>query len=365
MKFNCTQLALTKALNTVTKAVSTRTTLPVLRGILLTAKENKLYLTASDLDLSIETAIDVSVEKEGSVVVNASLFENIIRKLPNAMIKIELIDKKLCVSCLGSSFAILSIPADEFPPISVVNELKKVNLDKESFKDLVKKTSFAASVDEKKGVLTGVLLVFEEDNIEFVALDGYRMAVACAEVESGLKNRMIVPARILNEIGKIISETDEAEDVSLIIDEKRIAVVTSNTRVIVRLLDGEFIKYRDIIPAQYKTLAVVSRDDMLASIERAALLVKTNNLIKMSVTNGNIEITSNSEEGNVTENVAAEVSGEDIVIGFNSKYIIDALKAVSDDEVSFEFTSPVSASLIRPVSGTAFTYLVLPVKIKV
>ena len=364
MKFACTQLSLLKALSTVDKAVSTRTTIPVLKGILLNVKDNRLFLTASDLDLSIETSIEVQAEKEGSLVVNAKLFEEIIRKLPSAIVKIEEVAGKLLISCLGSEFNIVTMASDEFPSIGMVNELNKVVISKETLKDLIKRTSFAASIDEKKGSLTGCLMQFDKSFLEIAALDGFRMAVAKEAISDKASRSVIIPARILIEVSKILSESSSNE-VSLILDEKKAEVFSDETRIVIRLLEGEFIKYKDIIPSEYKTRIIVSAKEMQDAIERASLLAKEgkNNLIKLEIADGNIEITSRSEEGNVKENVSAEIEGENITIGFNSKYLIDVLKVVPDDEIAIEMGTAVSACIVKPVSGDNYLYLVLPVRI--
>lgn len=366
MKFTCSQSALLKAVNTVSKAVSTRTTIPILKGLLLSVKENKLIVTASDLDLSIETKIEVLESEEGAVVVSAKLFGEIVRRLPNAPIKVEKDDKEnLLISCLASDFSIVALPAEEFPSIGYVSEENKVTIKKDAFKELVKKTTFSASIDEKKGILVGCLIEFKEKEMIMVALDGFRMAVAKENIEIGQNKSIVVPARILNEINKIVVEIIEEEDIVLLLDEKKMEIKTEDTRVISRLMEGEFIKYLDIIPKTYKTKCIVDREEFLNSIERASLLAKEgkNNLIKVSVVKGNITITSRSEEGNVKEEISTDMEGEDIVIGFNSKYIIDVLKSVSDEEVVIEMTTSTSSCLIKPVEGDKFINLVLPVRI--
>lgn len=365
MRFTCSQGALARALNTVSKAVSVRTTIPILKGILLTLKDNELTLTASDMDLSIETKIEVQSAEEGSCVVSAKLFSEIIRKLPNTIISVEQAEGKININCLGSDFSILSMPADEFPATGMVNQLNKIDIDKETLKDLIKKTTFAASIDEKKGILVGCYLEFTGEKLETAALDGFRLAVASSPVETSEKRHVVVPARILTEIQKILMDVQEEGKVSLILDEKRAEIITKETRVVARLLEGEFIRYNDIIPKTYKTRCTVDRDELLSSIERASLLAKEgkNNLIKMSVNADVIEITSRSEEGNVKESLRTEVEGDPIVIGFNSKYVSDVLKAVSDETVVLEMSAPTSPCLIKPAEGDAYTYLVLPVRI--
>ena len=365
MKFVCSQSVLAKAVGTVSRAVSVKTTMPVLKGILLSVKDDVLTLTSSNLDLSLETTLDVQASEEGAAVVNARLFGDIIRKLPNAMVKAEL-DKagNLNISCLGSEFSLVSLPAEDFPSIGIVEADESLSIGREMLAGLIEKTSFAASIDEKKGVLVGCLLKLTKDHIEMAALDGFRLAVAREAVISDKEKSVIIPARSLSEISKVLSES-VCDDVLLVTDSRKAEIRCDSTRIIARLLEGEFIKYADIIPKSYKTKLTVNRSELMSSIERASLLAKEgkNNLIKLSVGSGSVLINSRSEEGNVNEAVDAEIEGDDIVIGFNSKYINDALKVCGDEEVSIEMTSPVSASLIKPVEGDRYTYLVLPVRI--
>lgn len=366
MKFVCSQPALSKALNIVSKAVSTRTTIPILKGILLTVQDSRLTLTASDLDLSIETTLDVSDAQEGSAVVSARLFGDIVRRLPGALIQMEMDEKNnLNIHCLSSDFSIVALPADEFPSIGAVKMEESLVIPKEALKELIKKTTFSASVDEKKGILTGCLLEMKNKELVMAALDGFRMAVGTEALKEEARRNIVVPARILNEISKLISESIQDEEITILLDEKKMEIKTADTRVISRLMEGEFIKYGDIIPKSYKTRCVADRGEMLNSIERASLLAKEgkNNLIKVQIQKGNMEITSRSEEGNVRESVACETEGEEMVIGFNSKYIADVLKAVGDEEVVFEMNSSTSPCIIKPTEGNAFLYLVLPVRI--
>ncbi len=367
MRFTCTQLALVKAINTVSKAVSSRTTIPILKGILLEVKDGRLTLSTSDLDLSIQTSIDVQSSEEGKAVVLSRLFGEIVRKLPNSLITVSTEDEKLNIQCLGSNFNIITLAADEFPVIGAVEAKDFIEINKEDLCGLIKKTVFAASIDEKKGILTGTLLNFEGSNLELVALDGFRMAVAKNTVNSTLNRRIIVPARILSEINKILSEDEGSDQVSMAIEDKKIEILTEDTRVIARLLEGEFIKYREIIPSSCNTSVIVGREEILNSIERASLLAKEgkNNLIKIKIGNDSLDIESRSEEGYVNEKVGADVQGENMMIGFNSKYLLDVLKVLGDEEIVMELGSSLSACLIKPVEGNGYTYLVLPVRITV
>lgn len=367
MKFSCNQQILSKALNTVSKAVTSRTTIPILKGILLEVdNDNNLVLSASDLDLSIEKRIEVSAEEAGAVVVSARLFSDIVRKLPNEEIQIEEQENSnILIKCLASEFTIVGQSADEFPGIGEVNLDKKLSLEKDLLKEMIKKTSFAASIDESKGIIVGVLIEMEEESLNMVALDGFRMAITREEMKNKEKKRIIVAARILNEINKIISENEESKEIYLVLDEKKAVFLLDETKIVLRLLEGDFIKYNDILPKEYKSRLKVNRNELLDSIERASLLAKEgkNNLIKVSVFRDKIIITSRSEEGNVKEEVFVEKEGEDLDIGFNSKYIMDVLKAVDDESVAMEFNTSVSPCLIKPLEGKRYEYLVLPVRI--
>lgn len=365
MKFTCNQQILSKAINTVSKAVTNRTTIPILKGILLKAKDNKLILTASDLDLSIEKIIDTHVSEEGEVVVLSKLFGEIIRKLSNDEITIEVKEENnVTIECGSSQFNIVCFPADEFPNIGEIQEQSKLVLNRELFKEMIRKTSFAASIDESKGVIVGVLIELEENSLNMVALDGFRMATLREEMRNFEEKRIIITSKILNEISKIISEVED-DDIGIILDNKKAVVVLEGTRIVLRLLEGEFIKYKDIIPKECKTTVVINKADFLESIERASLFAKEgkNNLVKLSIAENDMTITSRSEEGNVKENVIVSTYGEGLDIGFNSKYLIDVLKVIDDESIKLELNTSVSPCLVKPIEGDKYIYLILPVRL--
>lgn len=369
MKFSCEQQALSKALNIVSKAVTSRTTIPILKGILLKVDNSgKLTMSASDLDLSIEKKLEVEDFVPGETVVYAKLFGDIIRKLPNDRITVENEDGKVTIHCASSEFNIIGLAADEFPNLNVPEESSDMVLfDKEILKDMIRKTAFAASIDESRGVITGVLVEMEEKGLNMVALDGFRMAIAREDMVNQKRDSIVIPARIMGEISKIISEaeTEDNDQVHLYLNDKRAVFLMEDVRIVLRLLEGEFIKYRDILPKESKTKIVVNRSDFLSSIERASLLAKVgkNNLIRLDMKEGNMEITSKSEEGNVKENVMISKEGNDLVIGFNSKYLMDVLKVIDDEEIVMLFGSSISPCLVEPMSGNRFEYLILPVRI--
>lgn len=367
MKFTCNQQKLSKALNIVSKAVSTKTTVPVLKGIMLRTIENMLILSASDLDLSIEKIMNVNVTEEGSAVIPAKLFGDIIRKLPNEEILIEEEENgNICIKTSKSEFKIIGFPSDEFPNLNDDEKNKiTISLDREIFKNMISGTSFAATTDESRGVLTGVLIEIEENCINMVALDGFRMAVNREAMKNAENRNIIISAKILNEINKIISESDGEEDIQISIGQKKAFIMVDDTHIILRLLEGEFIRYRDILPKTCGTTVTISRSEFIESIERASLLAKEgkNNLIRVTIKNNLLTLTSKSEEGNVKEEIIMEKQGEDLEIGFNSKYMLDALKAIDDEYIKIELNTSITPALIKPVEGDFYEYLVLPVRI--
>lgn len=369
MRFSCNQQVLAKALNIVSKAVSSRTTVPILKGILLSVDSNgQLVMSASDQDLSIEKSLKVDNAVPGRIVVYAKLFADIIRKLPNAAITVEAEEEKVSIRCASSEFNIVGLDAAEFPAMEMPHDMSNMILfDKDVLKEMIRKTSFAASLDDARGVISGVLVEMQESSMNMVALDGFRMAIARENMKNSQEEQVVIPAKILQEISKIISEA-EVEDgaqVRLAIEKNRAIFFIEDVTVVLSLLEGEFVKYRDILPKENRTRVVVDKGDFLDAIERASLLAKVgkNNLIKLDIRENNMEITSKSEEGNVKEDVIVSKEGNDIVIGFNSKYLIDMLKVIDDDQIIMLFNTGISPCLVEPMSGDQFEYLILPVRI--
>ena len=367
MKFTCNQQTLAKALNTVSKAVSNRTTIPILKGIMIKATEdNHLILTASDLEISIKKEIDADVQEPGAFVVMSKLFSDIVRKLPNEEILISEEEGNVVIKTSFSEFNVVSFPTDEFPEIGNKEEgSETIVIDSNIFKEMIRKTAFAASIDESKGVLTGILTEIDEDNIKMVSLDGFRLALVKENMKSAVPNKFIIAAKVMNEINKIISEEETEDDITIALGEKREVINIGNNEIVIRRMEGDFIKYQDILPADNTTQLVVNRDMLLESIERASLLSREgkNNLIKMIIKNDLMTITSRSEEGNVKEEIIVEKTGNDIEIGFNSKFVLDVLKVIDDEQVSLNFKSGVSPCVVKPVDGDSYEYLILPVRI--
>ena len=368
MKFECNQQLLSKALNIVSKAVTSRTTIPILKGILLKIdSDGFLTMSASDLDLAIENKIKVENSETGSIVVLSKLFVDIIRKLPNEIISIEQSENNIIIKCKSSEFSIVGLSADEFPNLNLLEENNNyIEFEKEMFKNMIRKTSFSASIDESKGIITGLLIEMEEDSINMVAIDGYRMAIAREKMKNNTPQNIIISAKILNEISKILTEIDTEQNfIKIIINEKKAVLLIENLKIVLSLLNGDFIKYKEVLPKESKCKAHINRKELIDSIERASLLSKEgkNNLVKFAINETTLTINSKSEEGTVKEEISISKEGENIEIGFNAKYVLDAIKAVEDEEIVMVFNTSISPCLIEPIAENEFEYLILPVRI--
>ena len=369
MKFICEQQKLSKALTIVSKAVTSRTTIPILKGIMLDLHEDgKLTLSASDLDISIKNTIETEAEEAGSVIVMAKLFGDIIRKLPNREVEFTCDeDYNVTIRCMNSEFKIVGMSTDEFPNVNRLDEdTRALEFDIASVKKMIDRTAFAASSDEARGIITGMLVEAGEDQLSMVAIDGYRMAINRKEQVNPEPIKFIVSAKIISEVSRILGEADSEEETgTLYLSRQKVIFSFGNIQAELKLMEGEFIRYKDILPKSSKITLTIDRGLLLESIERASLLSKAgkNNLIRMKLQDTLVTITSNSEEGNVREEVAVVKQGDDLEIGFNSQYMMDILKSIPEDEIVMLFNTPITPCLIRPTEGSAFEYLILPVRI--
>lgn len=364
MKFSCSRNNLMEGISTVQKAVTGKTTLPILDGILIVAQNGELTLTATDLDLGIQTKVECNVIKEGSVVLDSRLFGEIIRKLPDLDIEIEIDDKNnASIVCGKSFFNLIGQSSEEYPELPSIDESMVYNISQNLFKGMIRQTIFATAQDETRPILTGVLFEVKSGTLNMVALDAYRLALRRSNVNIASDISVVIPGKTLSEVGKILNDTDD--ELSITFAKNHILFTIGDTKVISRLLQGEFINYSQIIPEEYKLRVKVNTKMLLDSIERASLLAKEGNvnLITMDIRDEYMIITSNSQFGNVQEEVPIVLEGEGIQIRFNSKYFIDVLKVIDVEEVYLEFSSSVSPCLLKTSEDGDYVYLVLPVRL--
>lgn len=364
MKFKCSQKNLSNCISIVQKAITSRTTLPILEGIYIEANKGIIKLIGTDLDLGIECLLDGNVEVEGNIVVPSRIFGEIIRKFPDAEIEIEVSDKHLVsIRSLNSHFQIQGIKADEYPDLEYIEENNPIEIEQRLLKNMIQQTIFSAAVDETRPILTGALVEIGNNSINMVCLDGYRLAIKRGSISENTDMSVVIPGKTLNEISRIIADSEDKLNIT--IDERHVLFDMGYTRIISRLLSGEFINYNQIIPEEYKTRIKLDVKLLYDCIERASLVAREgkNNLIKLSIQENELIITSNSEIGQAYEEMPVLMEGKEMVIAFNSKYFMDILKNVEDQEICIDFTTNVSPCVFRPLEGNDFTYLLLPVRI--
>ncbi len=365
MKFTCNRDNLIEGINIVQRAISTKSTMAVLEGILIEVGE-ELKLTGNDNDLGITYEVPAIIEEIGSILVSSKTFGDIIRKLPDIYVTVETSEKEnLVVITSGKAkFDIAMMPVDEYPQVNFLNEKEVVIFDNNVLKGLIKQSIFATAQDDAKAILKGVFVEKQGKTINFVALDGNKMAVKFTNMENDLEFNLLIPSRILNEVLKVLQISDE--NMSICYSESQVMFFNSHFKIISRLIKNEFIKYREIIPREEKVHVVVSTKDFLSAIERSAIIMTDNKKYPMIITTDMDEIIINAkaENGSLEERLAASINGENITIGFNTKNFIDCLRVIEDEIISLSFTTNLGPCLVRGEENNDFIFLVMPVRLK-
>ncbi len=364
LKFICEKNKLVEAISIVQKAVTGKSPMQILEGIYIEAFDNTLTLIGSDIDLSIETKIEAEILEPGKIVIDAKLFGEIIRKLPNYDIEIETFENNsIKISCQKSVFTLMHMNADDFPNLPTVDENIIFTVPQGILKNMIKGTSFAIAQDETRPILTGILFEIKDKVLNLVALDGYRLALRNEFLDTEKTISAVIPGKTLNEVSKILEENEETVNINF--TTNHILFNLGDTKVISRLLEGEFIKYNSIIPQEHNLEVTVNKQELLNCIDRASLMAKegNSNLIKLDIQEDVMVITSNSQLGKVREEVNIKLQGEPLQIAFNSKYLIDVLKIMDNEEILMEFSSSVSPCVVKNKDLSNCKYLVLPVRL--
>lgn len=362
MEFTCNRDNLIEGINIVQRAIPTRTTMPILEGILLEVKE-ELKLTGNDTELGIEYEVPAIIEEIGSIVVNSKTFGDIIRKLPDMYVTIKTVDENVIEISSGSSdYKIKTISAEGYPKVSSIESDTAYKILGNDLKGLIKQTIFAVSQEDMRPILKGEFMEITGQAVNFVAIDGYKMAVKSLQREDAQPVSVVIPARILNEVARFISAGEE--EISICLNENQIMFSTSNFMMVSRLLKGDYLNYRAMIPREFKTDVIVKCKDFLAAIERATLVMTDEKKFPLLLKIGNNEIiiSANAEHGASREAVPANISGDDIELGFNSKNLIETLRAIEDSDIKISFTTNVGPCVITGIEDTEdYIYMVMPV----
>jgi DNA polymerase-3 subunit beta len=355
-------------LQAVQNVVSTRTTLPILSNVLLRAEGDRLEFTATDLDVTITSAVEAKVKKGGASTVPVKKLFGIVRELTNADIDLQVDEKNVCTIQSGASFYKMNgLSADEFPPPPKFGEDKKVTLPQETVRSMMKKTSFAISSDESRYVLNGIYISLKDHKMTMVATDGRRLALADEEVDVSEKSQgeFIVPSKAVNELNRLLAEKGEIE---VRYAENQVAFALKDEKggtinIISKLIEGNYPNYRQVIPAETKERVALVREEFLHALRRAEIMTsEKSNSVKLNFGKNRLEITANSPEvGEAKETLAINYKGPEMAIAFNPKYMIDPLNALANDEVFLELIDELSPGVLK-INGP-FLYVVMPMRL--
>ena len=372
MKIVCEKEKLLKGINSVIRAVPTRTTMPILEGILIQTNNNQLKLTSYDLELGIEYTMECNVIEEGNTVVNSIMFSEIIRKLPDTDINIEINENNLLViECEGSLYKLATMNADEFPELPKIVIENSIETNQTILKNMIRKTIFAVSIEENRPIFTGCLFEVINNSLNVVAIDGFRMGWVSNSLSSASSDfKAVIPGKTLNEVNKII--LDSFDSIKIGVSKNQAIFEMENCKIVTRLLDGEFLNYASVIPKDWETRIRVNKNILQNCFERISLISSSSiekekkYPVKISIEVGKVTISCTNQTGDAKEEMFTETEGKDLEIGVNPKYFLDALKAIDDEEIYISFGTNISPCVIKPVDETArnYTYMILPIRMK-
>lgn len=363
MKLVCEKNELQKSVNIVTKAVAPKSPVYVLEGIFIKAEEGRITLYGSDGTLSIKCSNEATVLETGEIVLPARLFAEILTKFDECEISMYTEGNNIIMQCGHSTTTLCYMDASSYPAFPACDKTKGITAFSNQIVSMIDQTVFATSVSEDKPILTGILLEQGSDRLKMVALDGYRLAIRQERIQSGTDaGEVVVPSRSMREIAHILPE--EEETVKIYTGDNLVTMVCGDIEIATRVLQGDYVKYKNILPTEHTTRIIINTSSFLNSLERASILARQSktNLVNLKFEGALMTITSDSEVGKAREEVDVSLTGKNLDISFNSRYLLDVLKEVKDDEIVLDMNTNISPCMIHPVQGDSFLYLVLPVK---
>lgn len=366
MKVTCSKADLANGMNIALRAVAAKSTMPIFECVLLEAINGVLGLTATDQEIGVETVVDCDVQVPGSVAVDAKLFAEIVRKMPNADVTITTDEKdSIKITCGKSKFNIPGRSSEDFVTLPTIKDGTEFSMPQVVLRDMIRQTIFSVAQNDTKRMMMGELFRIKAGNLQVVALDGHRIAIRNTQLDNFPPPDCdtIIPSKALTELSKILSG-DASDDVRIFIDKDNVQFDMDTTKFITRTIFGEYFKIDQMLSRDYETKIEVDRSDLYDSVNRATILVREGDKkpLVMKITDESAEISVKTSTGESTEEIEIEKSGADLTIGFNPRFIQDALTAVGDDIVSIYFTNAKAPCLIKDDEGT-YTYVILPVNI--
>lgn len=366
MRFSCEKEILNDAISVCIHAVASKSSIPALEGLLITA-ENDVSLCGYNFKTAIQKSFQADILEKGVAVINARVLSDIVRKLPADTIEITVNEKLMAtIKCGASEFNIMATPADEYPSLPDVDSDAGVRIQNATLRDMISRTSFAISDNENKPIHTGALFEVEDQRLTMVAVDGYRMAIRRAECQN-LRHggfSFVVPGDTLREISRILPEDEEY---TTVYPENKHALFQFNeTLVTTRLLEGEFLNYRNAIPADQPIQLEVDVKTIIESVERVSLIIseRLKNPVRCLFEENSLKLSCITALGRSYDELPIPTCPETVEIGFNNRYLLDALRAIGEDTCMLELKSGLSPCVFRPLEGDSYLYLVLPVRLK-
>lgn len=361
MKFKCKQGELAKGLGVVEKAVSSKSVVPILSNILMTAKEGKVTFTGTDMEVGIQNSISVEVGDEGSITVPAKRFYNIVKSLPTTDVSVEATDNRVTVKTEKIEFKINGLPFEEFPALPIPSETG-FSIDGRVLKDLIQKTIFANSRDETRYILNGSYLEIEKDRIAMTATDGHRLATKCVDIESNIEPMSaVVPTKVLNILSGLIGDTE----VTIVVSEKQVTFSLDGIILTSKLIEGTYPSYEEIIPTKNSKKITANKDRLLTAIKRVSIISdQRSGAVILTVRPKQLIVSAQtSQVGESRDEMEVEYGGEEVKISFNYSYLVDVLKNISTENIIIELEGPLSPTIIKPTNSEKYLCVLMPMRI--
>ncbi len=364
LKFICNKTELSEAISNVSKAVASKSTLPVLEGIKVKVTPNKIELTGYNLEIGIRTSVNCITEDTGEFVVSSRLFSEFTRRMSGDEITFVVNDSLVInISCSATECSFSGMSAEEYPDLPVVDSDKSFTVKNNILKSMINQTSYATSMNESKPILTGELFDINNEKFNMVAIDGFRLAIKCETISCKENYQFVVPKKTLLEVSSLIKDDSEC---TIYTNDRHITFQTGNVFIISRLLEGKFHNYKLSIPSEYKTEVIMNKRDFITCLERCSLLIDDKNKtpIRCEVGNGTVKLNCKTGIGKINDSINADVTGESVTIGFNNRLMADAIRASESDKIRIRFNGAMKVIEILPLEGESFIFLVMPVQIK-
>ncbi len=365
MKIICSKTSLSKSINISLKAVAGKTTMPILECILIDASANQIKFISNDMELGIETIVEGTIEQKGIVALDAKIFSEIIRKLPDSLVTIQTNDSlNTMITCEKSKFNIPGKSGEDFTYLPVIEKEESLTISQFTLKEMIHQTIFSIAVNENNKLMTGELFEIKDGILKIVSLDGHRISIRNMQLKKQYPDKkVIVPGKTLGEISKILSGEVDSQ-VNIYFGQNHILFEFDSTIVVSRLIEGEYFKIEQMLSNDYETMVSINRKEFLDCIDRASLFIRESDKrpIIIQISDGIMELKMNSSMGSMDEQIDIEKEGQDILIGFNPKFLMDALKVIDDETINIYLVNPKAPCFIRD-EERHYTYLILPVNI--